>query len=219
MIINSNAKRILCFGDSLTFGKVPGEVKRFPINERWPGILQTLLGEDYEVIEEGLRGRTTNLDNPTSKGRNGLPYFYSCVLSHLPLDLIIILLGTNDLKSQFNRSAEEIASVLKAYKPELEDAVSYLEEKLPKVLIVAPPLVDESFIPKDWDFQGAEDKSKEFGKYFEKVAREISAEFLNTANFLTSSNIDGIHLDKENNQKLAEKLSVKIKDIFINDRD
>ncbi len=202
MNIDPEAKRILCYGDSITFGRVPGEVKRFSVEERWTGVLQKLLGESYEIIEEGLRGRTTNINDPELKGRNGLDYFFGCVLSLLPLDLIIIFLGTNDLKEQFNRTPQQSAEVFKEYKASIKEACDYLQEGLPKILLISPPLIK------------GDTAAEEFAVSYKEVASEIGAEFLDSAKSVTASDSDGTHLDKENNEKLAEQLAVKIEVIF-----
>ena len=101
MTINPNVKRILCFGDSNTWGQRPDAKARFLPNERWTGQLQQLLGDNFDIIEEGLNSRTTNLEFSRKPGRNGLEYFRPCLESHNPLDLIIIMLGTNDFKVEF----------------------------------------------------------------------------------------------------------------------
>ena len=91
-------KTLVCFGDSNTWGYVPGsDGERLPREARWPGRLQELLGEAWEVISEGLSGRTATVERPDSEGRNGLPYLLPCLLSHAPVDLAVIFLGTNDV--------------------------------------------------------------------------------------------------------------------------
>ena len=91
-------KTVVCFGDSNTWGYVPGsDGERFPREVRWPTQLQTLLGEDWDVIAEGLSGRTATIDRPDSEGRNGLPYLLPCLDSHAPVDVVVIFLGTNDV--------------------------------------------------------------------------------------------------------------------------
>lgn len=209
-----STKRILCFGDSLTFGKVPGPTKRYPADIRWTGVLQGLLGDRYEVIEEGLRGRTTNLDDPESIGRNGLTYFQSSVLSHLPLDLIIILLGTNDLKARFNRNVAEIASAIKEYRNAIHFACKYLEEKEPKLLIVSPPYVDEVHVPSEWGYSGSEVKSKMLGQELSKAALDINAGFINLSLIVEPSKLDGIHIDEAGHSKVAHVLASKITEII-----
>ena len=91
-------RTIVCFGDSNTWGYVAGsDGERFPREQRWPVILQRLLGEEHEVIAEGLSGRTATIDRPDSEGRNGLPYLLPCLLSHAPVDIVVVFLGTNDV--------------------------------------------------------------------------------------------------------------------------
>jgi lysophospholipase L1-like esterase len=89
---------VVCFGDSNTWGYVPGgDGERHPREVRWPVLLQAALGNEWEVIAEGLSGRTATIDRPDSDGRNGLPYLLPCLLSHAPVDLVVIFLGTNDV--------------------------------------------------------------------------------------------------------------------------
>jgi lysophospholipase L1-like esterase len=87
-------KTILCYGDSNTWGYAPGTGKRYLRHERWTGVLQQLLGSNAVVIEEGLNGRTTTLDDPTKPFRNGKDYLIPCLDSHAPLDLVVLMLGT-----------------------------------------------------------------------------------------------------------------------------
>ena len=107
-----NAKRILIFGDSNVWGDIPLQVgTRLPDNVRWTGVLQNMLGNDYEVIEEGLIGRTTNVDDPFPgfEDKNGKDYLFPCLRSQIPLDYVILLLGSNDFKKVFNRTAKDVA--------------------------------------------------------------------------------------------------------------
>lgn len=95
-------KSILCYGDSNTYGLMPDSPDRYPRDVRWTGILQKKLGEDYYVIEEGLSGRTTLWDDPIEEHKNGKKYLLPCLDSHKPVDLVILMLGTNDLKTRFS---------------------------------------------------------------------------------------------------------------------
>jgi lysophospholipase L1-like esterase len=91
-------RTLVCFGDSNTWGYIPGSGgKRFPREQRWPVLLQERLGDAWEVIAEGLGGRTATFDRPDSEGRSGLPYLLPCLHSHEPVDLVVIFLGTNDV--------------------------------------------------------------------------------------------------------------------------
>ena len=103
-------RTILCYGDSNTWGSDPETRERFPEDVRWPGVLRKRLDEEYRVIEEGLPGRTTVRDDPIEGGhKNGRTYLMACLESHRPLDLITLMLGTNDLKARFGSSASDIA--------------------------------------------------------------------------------------------------------------
>ena len=113
-------KSILCFGDSNTWGYDPATKTRFSRDKRWTGLLQKYLGNKYYIVEEGLNGRTTNIDEKEEynlgyfrKNRSSLDLLPGLIESHYPLDLIVVMLGTNDLKSNFNRSANQIASDMK----------------------------------------------------------------------------------------------------------
>ena len=101
--------RILCFGDSLTWGFDPAEKIRMSDENRYTAVLQKLLGDEYLVIEEGQNGRTIATDDPAEGEKNGLKYILPCMETHNPIDLITIMLGTNDLKKKFGYSSMDIA--------------------------------------------------------------------------------------------------------------
>ena len=103
-------KTILCYGDSNTWGYDPANQTRYPRDVRWPGVLRNGLGDGYIVIEEGLNGRTTVWDDPIELDKNGATYLRPCIQTHKPLDFVIIMLGTNDLKTRFSLPAYDIAS-------------------------------------------------------------------------------------------------------------
>jgi len=102
-------RRILCYGDSNTWGCIPISAARYGEDIRWPGVLAGLLGAEYRIIEEGLNGRTTVFDDPLQEGRNGKTYLLPCLLSHRPLDVVVLMLGTNDMKQRYGLPAEDIA--------------------------------------------------------------------------------------------------------------
>lgn len=109
MITNPHAKVIVCYGDSNTWGDVPNENRRYAPNIRWTGILQNILGDDYEVVNEGLCGRTFKAIEPNKEHRAGLVHLRSILQTNEPTDLIAIMLGTNDVKTTFDLSADECA--------------------------------------------------------------------------------------------------------------
>ncbi len=140
-------REILVFGDSNTWGYNPHTKARYPEEHRWPCVLQRELGEEYHIIAEGLNGRTTVWDDPLEGGaiKNGSRYLPACLQSHMPLDLVIIMLGTNDLKHRFSLTAFDIANgagvlveLVRASgcgRGEGELGVG----KAPPVLLIAPP--------------------------------------------------------------------------------
>lgn len=209
MNINPQAKVILCFGDSNTWGAKPDGNGRYAADVRWTGQLQSLLGDGYYVIEEGLGGRTTNLENPDKEkpGRSGLEYFVSCAQSHHPYNLAVIMLGTNDLKKYYNRSAKEIAEVLGQY---YDIARKY--NPTVKILLVSPAHVTaiEPFILFD---KGAEQESRDLADEIARIAEEKQTYFLD-AGKVTSTGEDGLHWDEKSCRIFAEQMEKTVREIL-----
>ena len=206
-------KRILCFGDSNTWGWDPATCERYPEEVRWTGVLQEGLGRDYIIIEEGLNGRTTVWEDPVSGGKNGYAHLPVCLESHRPLDLVILMLGTNDLKNRFSVTARDIARSICRLLVLMEKTPEAFRTKKPEILLLSPPVVGrltdyaESFI-------GAVEKSREFAAEYNRVTEEHGCHFLDTAEYIVSSPHDGIHLEKTEHLKLGEALSRKVKEIL-----
>lgn len=210
MNTNPDAKRILCFGDSNTWGKIPfGD--RFSVNERWPGVLQNLLGQDYEIIEEGLRARTTNVDDQNKPSRNGLTYLKPCLETHYPIDLCILWLGTNDLKKYFNRDAKDVVGAIR----ELVKVIKQISGERVKILAVSSPTVLLKPTTEEWGFDGAYEKSLELGREVEKIANEESVSFIDLQKEgIMPDTEEGVHLSKEMHAKVAEIFNNKVKSIL-----
>lgn len=218
MNTNPKSKKVLCFGDSNTNGTKPDRSGRFDVNERWTGIAQNILGENYYIIEEGLGGRTTNLEhpNPAKPSRNGLEYFKACIESHMPLDILVLMLGTNDLKTVYKRSAEDIKNALGEYLNYLEQYCAARSKTLPKIILVSPPYMNdraEKFIesmpsPGIYD-EGSVKKSKELAEHIEKLANDFKCEFFDSAQ-ITETGEDGCHIDLESHKRLGQALSERI---------
>src|SRR3989338_4272861 len=136
MNLNSNTKKIICYGDSNTWGCIPDSVERYSVGVRWTGLLQKMLGEDYEVIEEGLNGRTTVLDDPQVEriGKNGKTYLLPCLESQNPLDMVVVMLGTNDTKAKFNRTPQQIAEGLEELIRIIKDRAKDKAGKVPQII-------------------------------------------------------------------------------------
>lgn len=215
MNTNPDAKRILIYGDSFTFGKIPG-AGRYKVTERFTGILQTKLGQDYEIIEEGLRGRTLSGENKFFKFRNGEIQFGPILGSHLPIDLLVILLGTNDCNSGCDKTETDFSNAINEYKNQIKFWTEQLGFEPPKVLLLAPPLIEEKFSYALFNdlFKGAKEKSSKLGNIFDKIAEENGFKYFDTSKIVKPSEVDGIHLDQENNKILGQELAKVIINIW-----
>lgn len=205
-------KTIVCYGDSNTWGDPPGGEGRYPWDIRWPGVLQGLLGSEFRVIEEGLNGRTTAIDDPTSDHRNGLTYLPVAIETHSPIDLFIIMLGTNDLKKRFGLSAPTIATGLEKL---VQLSKSYGENVKATLIISPPSIVQSSDGGFRTEFSDSFETSRELALHYERVAKSYGCHFLNGGTVAVPSEIDGIHLDARNHAALAGILAKKVTTIFV----
>lgn len=200
-------KTIMCYGDSNTHGFNPANGLRYPRHVRWPGVLSDLLGKDYHVIEEGCNGRTTIYTDPLEPWKNGKFYLKPCLNTHKPIDLVILMLGSNDLKKFFTNGAAQAADGAGQL---VDEILEFLEEKQgyrPQILLVSPieigPAEKKSFFKGQFDVT-AIDRSKEFPKEYARVAAEKGVLFFNAAEYAKASDIDGLHMMPEEHRKLAE---------------
>jgi lysophospholipase L1-like esterase len=207
-------KRILCYGDSNTWGYDPVAKNRFADDIRWTGVLSKTLGSNYAVIEEGLCGRTTVWDDPIEGYKNGRKYLIPCLDTHNPLDLVIIMLGTNDLKKRFSLSAFDIAEGAGVLVKTVRQSQAGRTGNAPPVLLLAPPpttTLSENF---GGMFEGAESKSLNFPEQFARVAGQVNCAFLDTATVIVSSPVDGIHFEEHQHQLLGLAVAVKVREII-----
>jgi Lysophospholipase L1 and related esterases len=207
-------KTILCYGDSITWGYDPGTGRRIARDKRWPGVLSNDLGNDYFVIEEGLNSRTTVWDDPLHGGyKNGMKYLIPCLASHRPLDLVILFLGTNDLKTRFSLSAVEIAEGIRVLADLILKSESSPYENAPELLLVAPPLITDLSNFAD-EFESGKAKSHQLCQHYKQVAEEFGIHFLDASKVVTASDLDGIHLDVDEQVKLGHIMADKVKKIL-----
>jgi len=208
-------KTILCYGDSNTWGADPVSGRRFSIHDRWPGVLRDELGSDFYVIEEGLGGRTTIWDDPMSEGRNGKDYLLPCLASHMPLDLVIIMLGTNDLKDRVARTATRIAAGAGLLAVMALQSGAGPDGGAPRVMLICPPPLGKITASGElWGFGGAEEESRRLAKYYRIAAEQNGCSFLDAGEHIVSSDIDGIHLELEQHHKLGKAVAGAVKRIF-----
>lgn len=211
-------KRIVCFGDSNTWGYDSRTLERFNEKIRWPKLLQNLLGDKFEIIEEGLRGRTSASDDPITEGLNGLEYIHPCLMSHAPVDLVIIMLGTNDTKQRFNLTSHNIAQAIARLAQKAENIQAGHANALTKVLVVIPPPIKEGYLNSTLGPTMGVDcdlKSKDLAKHLKGFLKLQKTEYIDTQNYIEMNNIDFMHLDKDNHKKLAELIFEKLSEINI----
>ena len=203
-------KTVLCYGDSNTWGADPAGGPRFGPEVRWTGVLQRELGEGYRVIEEGLNGRTTVWDDPIEPNRNGKSYHGPCLESHQPLDLVTIMLGTNDLKRRFGLSASDIAQGAAHLADIVRRTTGTAAGEPPAVLLIAPPVVTR-LTDYDLMFEGAAEKSRQFAHYYRLTAGWAGVEFLDAGSVVTSSDLDGIHFAPDQHANLGRAVAEQVR--------
>jgi lysophospholipase L1-like esterase len=217
----ADAKRVLAYGDSITWGWRPVEAgvpsDRYPLAQRWPGALQAALGSGYQVVEEGLNARTTDVADPTlpqitGAGLDGSAYLPAALASQEPLDLVVIMLGTNDLKAQFGRTPERIAEgadklvqIVKAIKGGV--GTTYAS---PKVLLVSPPPLGTRMVFFKDAFAGGLEKSEQLAKAYAEVAGREGVGFLDAGSVIKTDGVDGLHLTAESEQALGRAIAEKV---------
>jgi lysophospholipase L1-like esterase len=203
-------KTVLCFGDSNTWGYIPGdEGGRYPYAQRVGGVLGEHLGASWRVIEEGLCGRTTVFDDPFEPDRNGKTALSMLLASHAPLDVVSIMLGTNDLKHFFGLEARDIALGAGTLVEMVQTSETGPGGSAPKVLLIAPPRVTDeaAFAPK---FEGAASKSRGFGEAYQAMATQLGCGFLDAGPLCDCPVPDGVHLDDAAIAHLAVAMAEQI---------
>ena len=213
-------RNILCFGDSNTFGFSPDWVKgnygRLDRTVRWTGRLQEMLGDEYRIIEEGLSGRTTVFEDPTMPDMNGLAYFQPCLKSHIPLDLVIIMLGTNDTKDMFHARPVEISMGLGRLIRIAKDPTIYMGMPVPQILVAVPVPIGEAALSLPDGLTSPEmiEKSRALAPEYRKTAQMYGCHFIDLGEYAQTSDYEGVHLDAEGHRAVAEAFAAKIREIF-----
>lgn len=208
-------KRILCFGDSNTYGaSVEKDIARYDEHTRWPMLLGKKLGPDYTVIEEGFGGRTTVFDDPVEGGyKSGANYLPPCLMSHNPLDIVVLMLGTNDTKERFSMNAFTIAQCAGELITLIRQYGANAENKPPKILLISPIEVGDWLMTTDMGLifgPKSIEISRGFATQFARVAKERECDFLDAASVAKPAFEDAIHLSREGHAHLAEAVCVKL---------
>lgn len=206
-------RSILCFGDSNTHGQIPGgtPLERYGPKERWAGVMSSKLGEDWHVIEEGLSGRTTVRDDPIEGAhKNGRTYLTPCIQSHTILDVVIMMLGTNDLKTRFCQPASEVAMGIGCLIHDIKELAPGPGGTIPEIVVVSPPPILDDI--KEWNaiFSGAQDKSKELALQFEIMADSLEVHFFDAGSVCTCDPRDGFHINTNAHSALGLALAEEV---------
>lgn len=212
-------KHIVCFGDSNTHGYCAMNDGRFDENERWTCLLQKNLGEDYLVLEEGLSGRTTCFQDPLFEGLSGLDYIYPCLMSHEPVDLLVIMLGTNDTKERFGASAACIGLGMKRLIQKAIAVTDCWRDQKPRILVVTPQNIGDEYehsAVRGTMEAGCAEKSRGLGEQYKAIAELTGCYYLDANEVVTAppNNIDFMHLTAKGHEQLANALTDKIREII-----
>ncbi len=213
-------RTVLLYGDSNTWGFIPaGNKARYAPAVRWPGVLARELGPGWRVVDEALCGRTTAFDDPLSPpfvDRNGLKLLGATLESHMPLDLVVIFLGVNDLKKRFSLHAVDIATGAEllagvASSPVFGPAGS---GKPPEVLIICPPCIREVREAFGATFAGGEATSKDLRSAFRRMSEKIRVPVVYADDFVRCDPKDGIHLSADSHGILGMEVAKWVKAKF-----
>lgn len=202
-------KQILCFGDSNTYGLIPGTKERYPWEVRWTGILaQGVKEKGFQVVEEGLCGRTTVFEDELRENRKGAAVLPMILESHQPLEKVILMLGTNDCKTIYQASAEVIGKGIEKLVHQIQAADENIE-----ILLVSPILLGEGVGEEGYDPEFNQESvkiSKELKIVYEQVAKRNGCTFLAASDYAKASGADREHLDETGHRRLAEAVLQKI---------
>jgi lysophospholipase L1-like esterase len=208
-------KTVLCYGDSNTWGYNPATEDRYLLEQRWTSVLAHELGNDYLVIPEGLNGRTTVWPDPVEgEYKSGKTYLMPCLESHHPIDLVVLMLGTNDLKHRFGLSAWDIARAAGTLVEMIFLSPFGPEGLPPQVLLVAPPPTCVPGTVFEDMFAGADETSRDLGRCYGQIASEFECDYLDASAAIRSSRADGIHFDAAELPKLGRAVAAKVREIL-----
>lgn len=218
--MTDGVRRIMCFGDSLTWGWVPVEgaapSERYPSQVRWTGVLAAELGEGHEIIEEGLSGRTVAGDH-TDDRLAAAPYLPAALATHFPLDLVIMMLGTNDTKAFLHREPYDIAASMSILVGQVTGSAGGVgtSYEAPRLLLVAPPPVTEITHPW-WQtiwFEGPE-KTRKLAPAYAALADFAGIDFFDAGTVISTDGVDGVHFTEQNNRDLGLALTAKVREVL-----
>lgn len=206
-------QHILVYSDSLSWGIVPATRKRLPFDARWPGVMENTLNAQtsaVRVIEDCLNGRRTVWEDPFKPGRNGLQGLAQRIEIHSPLALVILMLGTNDFQSMHPHTAWHAALGIAALVTAIRQAPIEPSMPVPPILVVAPPPIQEPRGPIARKFTDAAAHSSGLAAACREISAELGCHFYDASAVVTTSAVDGIHLDADQHLVLGKALAAHV---------
>ncbi|MGH6860705.1 MAG: SGNH/GDSL hydrolase family protein [Phyllobacterium sp.] len=209
-------KTVLCYGDSLTWGYVPDGSGRHALKDRWPRVLQTELGDGVHVVADGLNGRTTAYDDHLSGfERNAAKTLTTALGTHFPLDLVIIMLGTNDMKTFICGNAHGTRRGMQRLIEIVRTAPYQLEAKPPQILIVSPPPLGDAGGPDfHLTFGDGVGQSRFLADFYRDTAALAGCGFFDAGSVAGTSPVDGVHLDADNTRAIGKAVAPIVRDML-----
>lgn len=199
-------QQILVYGDSLSWGIVPGTRQRLTFNRRWPGVLEHELltrGHAVRMVEDCLNGRRTVWEDPIKPGRRGLFGVGQRIEACSPLALVILMLGTNDFQAMHDSDVLKSARGLETIIQAIREAPIEPGMLVPPILVVAPPPMVEPRGTMAAKFQGGAERARGLSEAYGQVADRHQCQFLDAAKHVTCSAVDGVHLDADQHERLG----------------
>ena len=203
-------KQILVYSDSLTWGIIPATRERLTFDDRWPGIMENLLNtkeRKYRVVENCLNGRRTEWSDPFKPGRNGLDGIEQVIEMNSPLELVILMLGTNDFQSMHEYNAWHSAQGIRSLITSIRKSPIEPGMPVPLILLIVPPAIRTPKGPIAPKFEGGEKKCQGLSEEYSVVAKELGCLFFDSSVVTSSSDVDGIHLDVEQHHILGKAIA------------
>ena len=211
-------QHILVYSDSLSWGIIPATRRRLPFHQRWPGVMEIALcaaGKKTRVIEDCLNGRRTKLDDTFKPGRNGLGGLAQRIEIHSPLALVLLALGTNDFQSMHDNNAAQSAQGIAALISAIRNAPIEPGMPVPPILVVAPPPILPPKGTMAEKFAGGEQKCVGLAAAYQNVCEEANCHFFDAGCVVSSSKVDGVHLDLEEHLILGKKIAQVVAPLLV----
>lgn len=203
-------KQILVYGDSLSWGLIPNTRQRLPFDQRWPGVLEGSLnasGNKVRVIEDCLNGRRTVWEDPFKPGRNGAIGLAQRIEVNTPLELVVLALGANDFQSMHETKAWHTSQGMATLISIVRSAPIEPGMNVPKILVVAPPAINNPKGAIGPKFVGAESKCVGLADFYAQVCKDLGCSFFDSGSVTTVSEADGVHLDTAGHAKVGQALA------------